>query len=62
MNSKPATPRCPICGKPSDPGTRPFCSARCAEIDLGRWLTGQYRLPGPPDESQEVSPPAEPAS
>jgi len=36
---------CPICGKPSEPRYRPFCSARCADIDLGRWFAGVYRLP-----------------
>jgi endogenous inhibitor of DNA gyrase (YacG/DUF329 family) len=41
---------CPICAKPSDPKLRPFCSARCAEIDLGRWFTGQYRVPAPPED------------
>jgi endogenous inhibitor of DNA gyrase (YacG/DUF329 family) len=38
--------RCPICRKPASPATRPFCSARCADIDLGRWLTEQYVVPG----------------
>ena len=37
--------RCPICKKPSHPKFRPFCSARCADIDLARWLDGSYRLP-----------------
>jgi uncharacterized protein len=36
---------CPICGKPAVPQHRPFCSARCAQIDLGRWLKGDYRIP-----------------
>jgi uncharacterized protein len=36
---------CPICGKPPQPQYRPFCSARCAQIDLGRWLKGDYRIP-----------------
>ncbi|MDP6390507.1 MAG: DNA gyrase inhibitor YacG [Alphaproteobacteria bacterium] len=36
---------CPICGKPTDRGTKPFCSKRCADIDLGRWLDGRYRVP-----------------
>ena len=37
---------CPICGKPSAPGrVHPFCSPRCAEVDLGRWFTGSYALP-----------------
>ena len=38
---------CPICGKPAeDKRLRPFCSARCASVDLGRWFTGAYRVPG----------------
>jgi uncharacterized protein len=42
----PASPlrRCPICGKPASEQHRPFCSARCAQIDLGRWLKGAYRI------------------
>lgn len=39
--------RCPICRKPVDPAYRPFCSRRCADVDLGRWLTGGYAIPGP---------------
>lgn len=37
--------RCPICQKPSVAEHRPFCSARCKTIDLGRWLGGGYRVP-----------------
>ena len=48
--------RCPVCGKPPVAATRPFCSARCADVDLGRWLTGQYRIPGPPAEQDEDPP------
>jgi endogenous inhibitor of DNA gyrase (YacG/DUF329 family) len=36
---------CPICGKPSSPAVRPFCSKRCADIDLHRWLGGVYAVP-----------------
>lgn len=36
--------RCPICGKPAVIKWRPFCSKRCADIDLGRWLGGSYRI------------------
>lgn len=43
-----AAARCPVCGRPVVPAARPFCSRRCAEVDLGRWLTGQYVLPGSP--------------
>ena len=48
--------RCPICGKPAQHQHRPFCSARCATIDLGRWLNGTYTVPTeerPDDEDRE---------
>jgi uncharacterized protein len=48
--------RCPVCGKPSVAATRPFCGTRCADVDLGRWLTGQYRIPGRPAEQDEDPP------
>jgi len=35
---------CPICGKPIAAAHRPFCSARCADVDLSRWLGGRYRI------------------
>ena len=37
--------KCPICGKPGTADYRPFCSKRCADIDLGRWLKEGYRVP-----------------
>ena len=37
---------CPICGKPTVETYRPFCSKRCADVDLGRWLDGRYAVPG----------------
>lgn len=36
---------CPICKKPSVQAFHPFCSGRCADIDLGKWLTGAYAIP-----------------
>jgi endogenous inhibitor of DNA gyrase (YacG/DUF329 family) len=39
-------PACPNCGKPPDPRYQPFCSKRCADVDLHRWLTGGYVIPG----------------
>jgi endogenous inhibitor of DNA gyrase (YacG/DUF329 family) len=49
--------RCPICRKPTVDRHRPFCSARCADIDLGRWFTEAYRIPGEAvDETTEESP------
>lgn len=38
--------KCPICGKQTDDEKyRPFCSKRCADIDLGRWFNGSYAVP-----------------
>ena len=37
--------KCPTCGKPAVAEYRPFCSDRCANIDLGHWLNGDYRIP-----------------
>ena len=36
---------CPICRRPAAEAYRPFCSKRCADVDLGRWLTGAYAIP-----------------
>ncbi len=47
---------CPICGKDSDPKYRPFCSRRCADIDLGRWLRGDYVIPGAALEEEDEVP------
>jgi endogenous inhibitor of DNA gyrase (YacG/DUF329 family) len=41
---------CPICGKPSQQKFHPFCSARCAQVDLNRWLGGHYAIPAEEDE------------
>jgi endogenous inhibitor of DNA gyrase (YacG/DUF329 family) len=43
---------CPICGKPPVEKFKPFCSARCADIDLNRWLKGTYAIPGKPVEEE----------
>jgi hypothetical protein len=45
--------RCPICGKPTTQAVRPFCSARCADIDLGRWVSGGYVIAGGIDDADE---------
>ena len=39
------SPRCPICGRPRSQQYRPFCSARCRDVDLGRWFGEAYRVP-----------------
>ena len=36
---------CPICAGETDPKYRPFCSKRCADVDLGKWLSGSYAVP-----------------
>ncbi len=46
---------CPICAKDSDPKYRPFCSRRCADIDLGRWVTGSYAIPSEREEDAQIS-------
>lgn len=46
---------CPICGKPATPDYRPFCSRRCADVDLGRWLTESYRIPPPTDAAEDTA-------
>jgi endogenous inhibitor of DNA gyrase (YacG/DUF329 family) len=46
-SADPTAPRsapCPVCGKPASGQHLPFCSARCRNIDLGRWLKGNYRI------------------
>ncbi|WP_299752962.1 DNA gyrase inhibitor YacG [uncultured Boseongicola sp.] len=36
---------CPICSEPTEKQYRPFCSRRCADVDLGRWMLGKYAIP-----------------
>ncbi|PWE32175.1 DNA gyrase inhibitor YacG [Maritimibacter sp. 55A14] len=45
---------CPICAKQTDPKYRPFCSRRCADVDLGRWLTGGYAVPAVAEDDAEA--------
>ena len=51
---------CPVCGKATVQEVRPFCSRRCADVDLGRWLNEDYRLPDPrppdPDDLDDAEP------
>jgi endogenous inhibitor of DNA gyrase (YacG/DUF329 family) len=48
--------KCPICSADGPEITpnpyRPFCSSRCKQVDLGRWVTGAYAIPGPPADSE----------
>ena len=50
---------CPVCGKPAVQASKPFCSKRCADIDLGRWLKGSYVIPGAPADPASPSKPSE---
>jgi uncharacterized protein len=64
--------RCPLCKKAASVRYRPFCSKRCADLDLGRWLGEVYRIPsqrvdeedaaedGPEDESSIKGTPRRP--
>jgi uncharacterized protein len=53
---------CPICAKDTDEKYRPFCSRRCADVDLGRWISGSYAIPAEAidDENPEDPNPAGP--
>lgn len=55
-NPEKKTPACPICGKPADPAIKPFCSKRCADVDLHRWLSGAYVIAGDRPEETSVAP------
>ena len=44
--------KCPVCGKPAEKTTRPFCSKRCRDVDLNRWLSGAYVVPGTESEDE----------
>ena len=43
--NKPSGKPCPICGKPAVAASKPFCSERCRDVDLNRWLSGSYAIP-----------------
>ena len=46
---------CPICDRETDPKLRPFCSKRCADIDLAKWLTGSYAIASQdPDDAEDL--------
>jgi uncharacterized protein len=45
---------CPICGKPAVEASRPFCSERCRDVDLNRWLSNSYAIPGRKDEDEDA--------
>ena len=49
---------CPICGRPAIQAMRPFCSKRCADIDLNRWLAGVYAVPAAETDEDDDTPSA----
>ncbi len=52
-----SAPLCVICGlRPQTDEYRPFCSKRCADVDLHRWLGGVYAIPGKPEEEEDEAP------
>ena len=46
---------CPICKKPTDTAYRPFCSKRCADVDLAKWLGGGYAVPSTDPDDIEIA-------
>ena len=54
MNDTPKAPlKCAICGKPQDAKYKPFCSKRCADVDLNRWFSGGYAIPAAEQDDSE---------
>ena len=47
--------KCPICGRPTEADHRPFCSRRCADVDLQRWFSGKYAVPVVAEDAEEES-------
>jgi endogenous inhibitor of DNA gyrase (YacG/DUF329 family) len=59
IDRKIPAPLCPICRRPMDEAFRPFCSKRCADIDLNRWLSGVYAVPVKDEEDEDGTRPPE---
>jgi endogenous inhibitor of DNA gyrase (YacG/DUF329 family) len=57
----PAVKRCPLCRKPAVERFRPFCSKRCADVDLNRWFKGTYAVPVAEEDGGEASEPEDQA-
>jgi endogenous inhibitor of DNA gyrase (YacG/DUF329 family) len=58
-NMPPQAGACPICGKPTVVAYRPFCSRRCADVDLHRWFAGHYAVPAVENEDRPDDPDAD---
>jgi uncharacterized protein len=46
--------RCPICSRPAAAQALPFCSPRCRDVDLHRWLSGSYVIPATEGDEDDV--------
>jgi uncharacterized protein len=55
--SRERLPACAVCGKPVAPEFKPFCSQRCADVDLGRWFNERYAIPVEEDEDEAAPKP-----
>lgn len=55
-NDPRALAQCPVCSKPISAEYQPFCSKRCADVDLHRWLVGSYAIPATEDEDEDGGP------
>jgi endogenous inhibitor of DNA gyrase (YacG/DUF329 family) len=53
-SGKAAAKKCPTCGKPASAATLPFCSSRCRDVDLNRWLKGSYVIPGKDNDDEDA--------
>jgi uncharacterized protein len=53
-SAKESVKPCPICGKPSVEASRPFCSERCRDVDLNRWLSNSYAIPAAEDDDEDA--------
>ena len=51
---------CPICARPGAPKYTPFCSRRCADVDLAHWLRGSYAIPAPEEAPEDAETPPRP--
>ena len=51
---------CPLCDRDTVARYRPFCSRRCSDIDLSRWMTGAYAVPSEDEEDTPPQPPDPP--
>ena len=54
MTKPRSKPKCAICSEPQVAAFKPFCSQKCADIDLGKWFSGAYVVPGDPVDPESL--------